>query len=148
MIVMELLDGGNLFDRVSHRNSTSQPTSELDLAISFRSTMEALSSVHENGYLHRDIKLDNLVYISNDECSPVKLIDFGYMCELPSANSTINDHLLGTEGCFAPESIMRSEYSTKSDVWQAGCVLYTLLAGHPVSYYYHLSSMLVYYNVS
>jgi serine/threonine protein kinase len=130
---MELLDGGNLFDRVSKRNSTNQPTSELDLAVSFRSAMQALLSVHQSGYLHRDIKLDNLVYVSTREGSPVKLIDFGYMCELPSVNAVIHDHLLGTEGCFAPESIMRMEYSAKSDVWQAGCVLYTLLAGHPVS---------------
>jgi Ca2+-binding EF-hand superfamily protein len=40
-------------------------------------------------------------------------------------------NLVGTEGWFAPESILDFEYSTKSDIWQAGCILYTMLAGHP-----------------
>ena len=34
-------------------------------------------------------------------------------------------------GYFAPESILRNEYSFKSDVWQAGCILYCTLCGHP-----------------
>ena len=130
---MELLEGGSLFDRVAKRNSTGLPLSERDLAISFRSAMEAVLSVHNNGYLHRDLKLDNVMYLSPEEGAQVKLVDFGYMCELPTSGDIVHDPLMGTEGCFAPESIMRMEYSTKSDVFQAGCVLYTLLAGHPVS---------------
>lgn len=42
-----------------------------------------------------------------------------------------NGNLIGTEGWFAPESITNFEYSKKTDIWQAGCILYTMLAGHP-----------------
>jgi serine/threonine protein kinase len=35
------------------------------------------------------------------------------------------------KGYFAPESLLRNEYSFKSDVWQAGCILYCMLCGHP-----------------
>lgn len=37
----------------------------------------------------------------------------------------------GAAGFFAPESIMSHQYSFKSDVWQAGCILYCMLCGHP-----------------
>ena len=54
---MEMLEGGDLFDRISKRTSVS----ESDLAFSFRSAMEALRSIHNRGFIHRDLKLDNLM---------------------------------------------------------------------------------------
>ena len=57
VIVMEMLEGGNLFDRISKRTSVS----ESDLALSFRSAMEALRSIHNRGFIHRDLKLDNVM---------------------------------------------------------------------------------------
>jgi serine/threonine protein kinase len=62
----------------------------------------------------------------------MKLIDFGFMVALPASGVLRTPgNLVGTEGWFAPESILSFEYSTKSDIWQAGCILYTMLAGHP-----------------
>ncbi|CAE7827161.1 CCAMK, partial [Symbiodinium microadriaticum] len=64
--------------------------------------------------------------------SEMKLIDFGFMVSLPpSGVLTQPGKLFGTEGWYAPESILHFEYSTKTDIWQAGCILYTMLAGHP-----------------
>jgi serine/threonine protein kinase len=52
-------------------------------------------------------------------------------------------------GCFAPESILHGEYSFQSDVWQAGCILYTVLCGHsafhPDRQYQHQITHLSYY---
>jgi serine/threonine protein kinase len=75
-----------------------------------------------------------------------KLIDFGFMLDLSTAasragtsnsssgDSIVTDTLVGTEGFFAPESLSKCEYSRKSDIWQLGCVLYTMLVGyHPFS---------------
>lgn len=59
VIVMEMLEGGDLFERISTRSTVS----EGDLAFSFRSAMEALQSIHNRGFIHRDLKLDNLMVI-------------------------------------------------------------------------------------
>lgn len=96
----------------------------------------------------RDIKLCNLMTFSASPGEPMqtKLIDFGFMLDLSTASSRagslnslsgdtiITDTLVGTEGFFAPESLSKCEYSRKSDIWQLGCVLYTMLVGyHPFS---------------
>lgn len=95
-------------------------------------------SFHPN----RDIKLCNLMISSKDPLH-TKMIDFGFMMDLNAdANRTsssisetvVTDTLVGTEGFFAPESITKCEYSRMTDLWQLGCVLYTMLVGyHPFS---------------
>ena len=57
VIVMEMLEGGDLFEKISNRTSVS----ESDLSYSFRSAMEALRSIHNRNFIHRDLKLDNLM---------------------------------------------------------------------------------------
>jgi Ca2+-binding EF-hand superfamily protein len=70
--------------------------------------------------------------VSKSDGSKMKLIDFGFMVALPASGVLRTPgNLVGTEGWFAPESILNFEYSTKSDIWQSGCILYTMLAGHP-----------------
>ena len=73
VIVMELLEGGDMFNRISTRETVT----ESYLAATFQSAMWALRSIHERGYVHRDLKLDNLMLVSPDDPSQVKIIDFG-----------------------------------------------------------------------
>lgn len=59
------------------------------------------------------------------------------------------DGRYGTEGCFAPESLLNFEYSFKTDVWQAGCILYCMLCGHPpfhsdIKYRYQITDLTYY----
>lgn len=74
-IVMELLEGGELYDFV--RNS---PLERLEEDISrniVRQVASALDYMHSNNYLHRDIKPENIMFTDEThEC--VKLIDFGF----------------------------------------------------------------------
>lgn len=129
VIVMELLEGGDMFNRIS----TRQTVTENYLAETFLSAMWALRSIHERGYVHRDLKLDNLMLISGDDPSPVKIIDFGMMVYLPYPELELRfpNALYGTDGYFAPETLRSFCYSYKTDIWQAGCILYAMLAGHP-----------------
>lgn len=75
VIVMELLEGGDMFNRISTRSCVT----EHYLAETFLSSMWALRSIHERGYVHRDLKLDNLMLVQPTEPSQVKIIDFGYV---------------------------------------------------------------------
>jgi serine/threonine protein kinase len=70
--------------------------------------------------------------VSHDEDSRVKLIDFGMMVSIPPETGVYKSKgVQGTRGFVAPESLKNSEYSAKSDFWQAGCTLYALLSGLP-----------------
>jgi serine/threonine protein kinase len=105
--------------------------SESDLANVFRQILWALQGIHGKGYIHRDLKLENIMLLNQKPDSPIRLIDFGMMIELPAGQEVVVAKVaLGTAGYIAPESILRKEYSFKSDVWQAGCCLYNLLSGH------------------
>ena len=132
MIVMEFLEGGDLFSLVINRSKNQQPVNEQFLAPAFRSAMESLRSIHNRKYLHRDLKLDNMVLTSTADDAVVKIIDCGYFCHAPEGVVQVTG-LVGSPGYFAPESLQTTtgfrEYSTKSDVWQAGCALYIMLSG-------------------
>mmetsp|Transcript_3838 Transcript_3838/g.5968 ORF Transcript_3838/g.5968 Transcript_3838/m.5968 type:complete len:729 (+) Transcript_3838:136-2322(+) len=126
VIVMELVEGGELSDRIYKRKAVS----ERDLAKMFKRVVRALECLHRRRCIHRDIKLENIMLVGDEEDSPVRLIDFGLMIHLPEGS---DEHLCytlkGTNGCFAPESIISSVYSEKTDIWQAGCTLYSMLSG-------------------
>lgn len=73
----------------------------------------------------RDLKLDNLLLATDDSNSPVKVIDFGLMVQIDhKTRRYLDTKCLGTPGMYAPESIDSREYSTASDVWQLGCIVY------------------------
>jgi serine/threonine protein kinase len=92
---MEMLNGGDLFQRIANRTQVT----ESYLAYSFLTFIKALHSVHERGFIHRDLKLDNVMNVSTDEASAMKLIDFGFMVSLPP-NGVLHQpgKLFGTEG--------------------------------------------------
>lgn len=127
VIVMEYLDGGEMFDRIQERKSVS----EKYLSAVFKDVMTCLKGLHARGYLHRDLKLENLMLTNSSKQSPVKIIDFGMMVEMDKKLGTYRSKgVQGTRGYVAPESITRCEYSPKTEVFQAGCTLYALLSGY------------------
>lgn len=74
-----------------------------------------------------DIKLANVMMVTEEDDSPVKLIDFGSLVQLDTATmKVISNDPFGTPRFMAPESLGRfnREYSRASDIWQAGCVLF------------------------
>ena len=71
VIVMELLEGGDLYTHIFNLTSVT----EGKIAKIFHNFILALRSIHEKGYIHRDLKLSNLKIILPSQ--HVKLIDFG-----------------------------------------------------------------------
>lgn len=69
MIVMELCTGGDLFSRV--------PYTEDSVANVTRQILSAVAYMHDRGVIHRDIKMENVVFESKHPDSPIKVIDFG-----------------------------------------------------------------------
>ena len=72
-ILLEKLDGGELFDRIIEKEFFS----EKEAAKVFKQILQAISYCHNNGVCHRDLKPENFIYATKDEDSDIKIIDFG-----------------------------------------------------------------------
>ncbi|KAH9719870.1 calcium-dependent protein kinase 10 [Citrus sinensis] len=72
-LVMELCEGGELFDRIVARGHYSERAA----AGVARTIMEVVRMCHENGVMHRDLKPENFLFANKKENSPLKAIDFG-----------------------------------------------------------------------
>ena len=118
---MEMLSGGPLLEKIQNSNP---PPSESDIANIFRGAVEAIENLHDRKYIHRDLKSDNIIFVSKTNSSQVKIIDFGSMVQLSESGKMIDDTPHGTPGYLAPETISQNEYSYKTDVWQLGCILF------------------------
>lgn len=122
---MELL-GVDLFVHLEQRadsGDSENNTISLDyLAQSFRSAMLGLHSIHARGFLHRDLKIDNIVMASEGAGAggayEMKIIDFGLMIAVADPDVGVcTGRITGTVGYFAPETLLHQQYSTKSDIW-------------------------------
>eukprot|EP00752_Nemacystus_decipiens_P012818 g11352.t1 len=127
-IVLEELNGGELFDRIVARGRyTEKDASQLICTLA-----TALSQCHEKGILHRDVKPENIMYTSRDESAGIKLTDFGLALLYPGASTLLrDDNLVGTPGYVAPEVLSSRLYGPPCDVWSCGVLMYILLAGYP-----------------
>lgn len=70
---MEYCEGGDLFSRIKERKFYS----EHKAAMVIKSVASSLKFAHQNGIMHRDIKLENILLVSNHSDTDVKLADFG-----------------------------------------------------------------------
>jgi len=76
-IVLELLRGGELFERVAHKGRLPEP----EVAHILRKLVYALEALHRHGILHRDIKLENIVMSDvegGEGADDFKIADFGF----------------------------------------------------------------------
>jgi len=146
VIVMEMLSGGHLLNKLETAIADNNIPSESDLAGIFRGVVQALESLHNRNYIHRDLKLENCIFANRRDPYNIKIIDFGSMVQLQVNCSALRENagIVGSPGYCAPESVnsdehdltdaIPREYSYKSDVWQVGCILFTLLCAHPPYY--------------
>jgi protein-serine/threonine kinase len=89
--------------------------------------LHGLKVMHMLGYMHRDIKSENILVKSTGE---IKLADFGFTVQLtkerPKRSSTV-----GSPYWMAPELIQRKEYDYLVDIWSLGVMLMELMEGDP-----------------
>ncbi|ORX62778.1 Pkinase-domain-containing protein [Hesseltinella vesiculosa] len=131
--VMELLDGGNLYEYLKTRRQTAQPLPFPQCRNLLRQILEALASMHEQGFAHRDLKPENLLLDARHQT--IKLADFGLAKHL-SNNDPCTDYV-STRWYRAPEILLRAQhYGTAVDIWSFGTIsaeminLFALFPGH------------------
>jgi len=125
-LVMELFDGGEMFDRINDEGFFSEGLA----AFSTVQILDALIYLHGLNICHRDIKPENLFYSTRRKNSKLVIGDFGFAKWSTNPMQT----MCGTPEYVAPEILNNTPYSHKVDCWSLGILLYVLLCGYPPFY--------------
>ncbi len=119
-IVLEYVDGGELFDFLCHRERLE----EWEVVRIFRQMMAGLNYCHSFHICHRDLKLENILL---DAQLNVKIADFGFAAFQAKGRQLRTP--CGTPHYAAPEIINGWYDGPKADLWSCGVLLYTMLDG-------------------
>ncbi|XP_071782628.2 uncharacterized protein mylk4a [Centroberyx gerrardi] len=123
ILVLEYVDGGELFDRIIDQNYTLM---ELDTVVFIRQICEGLQHMHKMYILHLDLKPENILCVSR-LTNKIKIIDFGLArIYKPREKLKVN---FGTPEFLAPEVINYDFVSFNTDMWSLGVITYMLLSG-------------------
>ncbi len=108
----------------------SGPLSKKTILAIAKGITSALVEVHRHGYIHRDIKPDNILV---SELDTVKLIDFGLAVKSDSIDSESNQETVGTLTYCSPEQAGTTKFGVdgRSDLYSLGILLYECAAGSP-----------------
>ncbi len=123
-LVMELLRGESLRRRLRRDYRLDSPTA-LWIA---RQTAEALAALHRTGFIHGDIKPDNIRLVDD---GTAKLIDLGFT-HRPGENASLlgQGYLLGTVNYLAPElCAFEPDADASSDLFSLGVTMFEMLTG-------------------
>ncbi|URE11735.1 hypothetical protein MUK42_33606 [Musa troglodytarum] len=140
-VVMPFMAAGSLQSIISSSFPDGLP--ETSIAVVLREILHALSYLHGQGHIHRDIKAGNILV---DSDGSVKLADFGVSAsiyESSSSSSFFND-MAGTPYWMAPEVIhSHMGYGIKADIWSFGITALELAHGRPPLSHLPLSKSLM-----
>nr|BCU41350.1 calcium-dependent protein kinase [Gentiana scabra] len=123
-LVMELCEGGELFDRIVARGHYTERAA----ASVVRTIVEVVQLCHNHGVIHRDLKPENFLFANKKENSPLKAIDFGLSIFFKPGERF--SEIVGSPYYMAPE-VLKRNYGPEIDIWSAGVILYILLCGVP-----------------
>lgn len=121
---MELMSGGDLFDRIGKKKSYSEADAR-DLIVKM---LKSVAYCHAAKIAHCDMKPKNLLLMSEDNDSYIKLADFGFAARCHEPKSLTKQ--CGTPFFVSPEILMRKAYDQQSDMWSVGCIVFLLLSGN------------------
>ncbi|XP_044520955.1 ribosomal protein S6 kinase alpha-5 isoform X6 [Gracilinanus agilis] len=123
-LVMELLNGGELFERIKKKKHFS----ETEASYIMRKLVSAVSHMHDVGVVHRDLKPENLLFTDENDNLEIKVIDFGFARLKPPDNQPLKTPCF-TLHYAAPELLNHNGYDESCDLWSLGVILYTMLSG-------------------
>jgi len=123
-VVMELCEGGELFDKIVQCGTLS----EITAANCVRQMLLAVNYLHQNHIIHRDLKPQNWLLASDQDLdkASLKLIDFGLSRRWQPGVCLTSK--VGTPSYAAPE-LVSGKYTELVDVWSLGVICYALLSG-------------------
>ncbi|ETE68060.1 Myosin light chain kinase family member 4, partial [Ophiophagus hannah] len=123
VLVMEYVEGGELFDRILDENSN---LTEMDAILFIKQICEGIQYMHQMYILHLDLKPENILCVNREEYQ-IKIIDFGLARRYkPREKLKVN---FGTPEFLAPEVVNYDFVSFPTDMWSIGVIAYMLITG-------------------
>jgi serine/threonine-protein kinase len=122
-LVMEYVEGETIEQYVRQRGALE----EVEAIRLICETLSALGYAHQKGFVHRDIKPNNIMIRPNGS---VCLLDFGIAKDMNSNGLTIGQVTIGTDGYMSPEQAGGYNIDHRSDIYSLGCVFFYMLTGH------------------
>jgi serine/threonine protein kinase len=134
---MELVEGSGLRGVLASTKHYSEEVASRFI----RQTLIGVHYLHNQGVVHRDLKIDNLLLHGDINSGIVKIADFGLSALIKPG--TKGYHLnesqkrkdykgltdkWGTATHFSPELIAKA-YGPQNDIWSIGCMMYEMLTG-------------------
>jgi len=132
-LVLELLTGGELFDRIIAKGHYSEADArQVSIVL-----LDSLRYLHAQGVAHRDLKPENILLKDKSDDAAIKITDFG-LSKIFFADDNDQEVIMktacGTPGYVAPEVLGHEAYSSQVDMWSTGVIVYILLCGFPPFY--------------
>jgi len=127
-LVLEYQPGGELFDKIMDQGRLDGQTAKRY----FADCVGGLLHIHKNGYVHRDLSLENCLIGEDDQ---IVITDFGLAAKhTGSETERVGKGFYIAPEVYAIEDGNGSTYDgTKSDVWSLGVILFMMLTGVPPS---------------
>lgn len=123
ILVMELAEGGELFDKIIEDGNYN----ESDAVRVLQQIITTVEHLHSMNIVHRDLKPENIL-LKTKNTREIKICDFGLSKVFDEA--TISNTICGTPGYVAPEILLENDYNKPVDMWSVGVIAYVLLSGY------------------
>lgn len=127
-LVMDLMSGGELFERLCTTHPNGYPEKEAQVMI--RKIASVVQYFHSKGIIHRDLKPENLLFSDKNPSSEIKVSDFG-LAKIWHGDMLVKT-ACGSPNYVAPEVLLNKHrgYSFAVDMWSLGVILYVIMCGY------------------
>jgi len=142
-LVLEYIDGRELFDEIEETISKHLNFEEARAAGIMRQVFGALSYCHAHNVLHRDLKPENVMVLRKlddtprESVPPIKVIDFGLAAVMTGKKGIRSNTIVGTMQYLAPEAA-KGDFRAVSDMWSIGVIMHVIMRGNFPSRSAHL----------
>ncbi|KAH6794831.1 hypothetical protein C2S52_005308 [Perilla frutescens var. hirtella] len=134
-LLLEYGSGGTLAERIKNSGGGGLP--EFEAKVFARCLLRGLNHIHKVGYVHCDLKPDNILLVPDSRERRgglrAKIGDFGLAKREKQSKKRklLEPYWRGTPMYLSPEAVLENVQEAPSDVWALGCIVLEMLTGKP-----------------